>query len=117
MRTANLSDLDTVAQFKLTVSKIGEVKCVKLSDDERVGDPESYDAQRLLHSSSVSGPRDLDAGKLKELLAIALRETEAVHQSKLAGAEDVSAEDGAVLIRFLPEAPIRMKLTAPWKSK
>jgi hypothetical protein len=31
MRTAKLSDLDTVDMFKLTVSKIGEVKCVKLS--------------------------------------------------------------------------------------
>jgi hypothetical protein len=75
MRTAKLSDLDTAAQFKLTVSNIGDMKCVKLSDEERVGDPESYSAQRLLHSLSVSGPCDLDADKLKELLAIALRKT------------------------------------------
>jgi hypothetical protein len=95
MRTAKLSDLDTVDMFKLTASKIGEVKCVKLPPEGRVVDPGSYEAQRLLHSLSVSGPRDLDVDKLKELLAIALRKTEAVHQSKLAGAVDVSAEGGA----------------------
>ena len=116
MRTAKLSDLDTVAQFKLTVSNIGDVKCAKLSDEELAGDPESSSAQRLLHSLSVSGPCDLDADKLKELLAIALRKTEAVHQFKVAGAVDVSAEDGAadqIPARSSNQEPAEVEVQVP----
>jgi hypothetical protein len=90
MRTAKFSDLDTVAMFKLTASEIGDVKCVKRSAEERVVDSESFDAQKLIPKLSVNV---LDVGKIKELLAIAMRKTDVV--SKLAGAVDLSAEDGA----------------------
>jgi hypothetical protein len=81
------------AQIKTICSEIGEVRCAKLSAEERVVDSEAFVAQKLIQNLYVSV---LDVDKIQELLAIALRKTVAV--SKLAGAVDLSAEDGADML-------------------